>query len=77
MLDTELSCCPLTIDHLGVVGVSLSLDLLDIVLLEYLSNILCLVHLHHISVDRWARVLWLVRFKSIFLSWCDNSLLRV
>ena len=77
MLDTELSCCSLTIDHLRIVGVSLSLDLLNIILLEYLCDVLCLVHLHHISVDRWARVLWLVGLEGIFLSWSHNSLLRV
>jgi hypothetical protein len=77
VLDTELSGSSLTVDYLGIVGVSLSLDLLDIVLLEDLCNVLSLVHLHHIGVDRWARVLWLVGFESIFLSWCHNSLFGV
>lgn len=50
MFDAKLGNIPLTIDYLWVVVVSLGLYLLS---LHFLKDVaLCLVHAHHIRVDR-------------------------
>lgn len=73
MLDTKLSCSSLSVDHLGIVSVSLSLDLLIV----FVENVLGLVHLDHVSIDGWAHVLRFIYLENIFLARSYNCLLWI
>lgn len=67
----------MAIDDLGVVSISLSLHLVDIVLLEDLRDILGLMHLHHVRVDGGSSIGGLVSLEGIFLPRSHDSLLGV
>lgn len=77
MFDTELSSSSLAVDDLRVIGISLRLHLVNIVLLEYLGDVLGLMHLHHVRVDSWPSIIWLISFESVLLSWCHYCLLGI
>lgn len=77
MLDTKLWCISLAINYLWIIIVSLSLNLLSIIFVEYTA--LSLMHAHHISID-WRSLIADIRFisfKLIFLSRCNHRFLWI
>lgn len=82
VLDTKLRDVALTINHLRIIIISLSLDLLG---LHFLKDIvLCLMHAHHVGIDGRTLmivlvcIVWsLVSFELVLLPWCYHGLLGV